>query len=432
MPRSHLFEVDGVNPPRKISKLSLRYRAFLRKDKMPLRVARPPSGRAIVSQTHPAATAAAAAARVEAAADKINGGKFATPTSRDSPSRATKTLANEKISEIFHRHPRAAVGVEAPDDDQATAGVLVDFADAVTGVSVLPRGIPLLAALPPLWNAWWCGACTALHFVGEGGELLGPCQMCQVRNPVRNHVMLDPDEREELMRTPGLSYQPPGPGVAYPSPPPSRVGKTSGMSASDHDSSQDSSLIGSEGGLGIGDLSFSGEEDDDDFEGEKTDQEVSKYTFHDRLEHYMEREMIKEENRKSVELAVMVEAGSNVREMGVMTKELRANRFLSEYLSILADIPDSRFGDDDGLRASMQHRFKGMRKGEMTAENLLRKYEGELTTLRRFAYKFPGFGNLSKIPSGTAQLQQLRKPLVAKLWVDKNPVSQFVLVISCA
>ena len=43
---------------------------------MPLRVARPPSGRAIVSQTHPAATAAAAAARVEAAADKINGGKF--------------------------------------------------------------------------------------------------------------------------------------------------------------------------------------------------------------------------------------------------------------------------------------------------------------------------------------------------------------------
>ena len=78
----------------------------------------------------------------------------------------------------------------------------------------------------------------------------------------------------------------------------------------------------------------------------------------------------------------MVEAGANVREMGVMMKELRANRFHSEYVSILADIPDSRFGED-GLRAStsMQHRFKGMRKGEMTAKNLLRKYEGELTTL---------------------------------------------------
>ena len=36
-------------------------------------------------------------------------------------------------------------------------------------------------------------------------------------------------------------------------------------------------------------------------------------------------------------------------------------------------------------------------------------------------HKFPGVGNLSKLPSGTAQLQQLRKPLVAKLWVEKNP-----------
>ncbi len=32
-----------------------------------------------------------------------------------------------------------------------------------------------------------------------------------------------------------------------------------------------------------------------------------KYSFYDRLEHYMERELIKEENRKSVELAIMVE-----------------------------------------------------------------------------------------------------------------------------
>ena len=164
------------------------------------------------------------------------------------------------------------------------------------------------------------------------------------------------------------------------------------------------------------------DDDDDDFEAEKTDQEVSKYSFYDRLEHYMDRNLIKEENRKSVELAIMVEAGSNVREMGVMTKELRANSYLREYISILTDIPDSRF-EEDSLRASMQHRFKGMRKGEMTAENLLRKYESELTTLRRFAYKFPGAGgNLSKLPSGTAQLQQLRRPLVAKLWVEKNPV----------
>ena len=198
--------------------------------------------------------------------------------------------------------------------------------------------------------------------------------------------------------------------------------KTSGMSSPDVSSH---SSVGS-----LGNLSFAGgEDDDDDFEeGGKTDQEVSKYSFYDRLEHYMERELIKEENRKSVELAIMVEAGSNVREMGVMTKELRANRFLSEYISIIAEIPDSRF-EDDSMRPTMQSRFKGMRKGDMTAENLLRKYESEMTTLRRLAYKFPGVGNLSKLPSGTAQLQQLRRPLVAKLWVEKNPVRQVCIYL---
>jgi hypothetical protein len=58
----------------------------------------------------------------------------------------------------------------------------------------------------------------------------------------------------------------------------------------------------------------------------------------------------------------MVEAGANVREMGVVTKELRANQFHSEYVSIIAEILDTRF-EDDSLRASMQHCFKGMRKG---------------------------------------------------------------------
>ena len=236
--------------------------------------------------------------------------------------------------------------------------------------------------------------------------------------PTVCHVMLDPDEREELRRTPWLSYQTQLSRVAYSPPSPSRGVKTSGMSLPD-DSSQDSSSVGSDGGLGSGNLSFSpGEEDEDDFVGEKTDQEVSKYSFSDCLEHYMERELIKEENCKSVELAIMVEAGANVRDMGVMTKELRANRFHSEYVSIIAEIPDTRF-EDDSLRASMQHRFTGMRKMEMPAENLLRKYESELTTLRRFAYKFPGDVNLSKLPSGTVQLQQLRRTHVAKLWVEK-------------
>ena len=46
-----------------------------------------------------------------------------------------------------------------------------------------------------------------------------------------------------------------------------------------------------------------------------TDAEASKYSFLDHLEHYMERALITEDNRKAVELAIMVEAGTTVREM---------------------------------------------------------------------------------------------------------------------
>ena len=76
--------------------------------------------------------------------------------------------------------------------------------------------------------------------------------------------------------------------------------------------------------------SRSSEADDD---CERTDLEVSKYPFVERLDHYMERYPISEENRRSVELAIMVDAGSIVREMGTMTKERREQVFYQEYMS---------------------------------------------------------------------------------------------------
>ena len=52
--------------------------------------------------------------------------------------------------------------------------------------------------------------------------------------------------------------------------------------------------------------------DDEDM---PTDAEASKFSFLDRLKHYMERALISEDNRKAVELAIMVEVGTTVREM---------------------------------------------------------------------------------------------------------------------
>jgi len=64
----------------------------------------------------------------------------------------------------------------------------------------------------------------------------------------------------------------------------------------------------------------------------------------------------------------------------------------------------------------------------MSPSNLLRKSEAEIAALRKFAYNFLGFRNLSQLPSGTAQLQQLRKPAVAKLWAQQNPVRALLML----
>ena len=55
-----------------------------------------------------------------------------------------------------------------------------------------------------------------------------------------------------------------------------------------------------------------------------------------------------------------------------------------------------------------------------------RKYKTELNEVRKFALKFPGVGNLSRLPSGTAQLQQMKRPLIIKLWKEKYPAESGV------
>jgi hypothetical protein len=84
----------------------------------------------------------------------------------------------------------------------------------------------------------------------------------------------------------------------------------------------------------------------------------------------MERVPIREENCGTVELAVMVEAGTIVREMGTMTKERRESAFYDEYINLLHDIPSEIF-EDDTVHEQMMRRFKGMRKGDMDPACLL-------------------------------------------------------------
>ena len=61
----------------------------------------------------------------------------------------------------------------------------------------------------------------------------------------------------------------------------------------------------------------------DDSDYGLTNGEVSKYSFFRRLIHYMDGAVIDQQNRKAVELAILVEAGTKVRDMDPMKKATR-------------------------------------------------------------------------------------------------------------
>ena len=75
-------------------------------------------------------------------------------------------------------------------------------------------------------------------------------------------------------------------------------------------------------------------------------------------------------------------------------------------MSIIQEIPDERF-EHAAIGPALLLAYR------CSEENIggrdVRKYKNELNEVRNFALKFPGVGNLSRLPtSGTAQLQQMK------------------------
>ncbi len=88
---------------------------------------------------------------------------------------------------------------------------------------------------------------------------------------------------------------------------------------------------------------------EDDLFAAVTDAEASTYSFMECLSHYMERRLINHGNWKTVELAIMIEAGTLMCDRHQMKKEERERLFLSEYMNIIRTIPDSNF-ESAGIR----------------------------------------------------------------------------------
>jgi hypothetical protein len=193
---------------------------------------------------------------------------------------------------------------------------------------------------------------------------------------------------------------------------------SSDYSSGDEESKESVPLFGA--GLVDGSPTFS-LDNEDQVADSPTDNEVSKYSFYQRLTHYMEGHKISDLNRAAVELCILSEAGAFVRNMDPMKKDIKERAFLAKYISIVDDIEDDQFVNETLVRDKMRRIYKGAKK-EHTAQSLWRKYEQELTLLRTFAKKIPGIGNLAELPSGSTQLKHMKTPLVQSLWKEKNPV----------
>ena len=152
-----------------------------------------------------------------------------------------------------------------------------------------------------------------------------------------------------------------------------------------------------------------------------TDAEATKYPFLERLRHYMGGKQIDTYNRIAVEACIFVEVGTAIKDLEAMKIPVMEELFFTKYLRIVRSIPDERFARIE-LRSSMLEKYGGAKKPN-TGKSLLRKYKTYVGEIRKFALHFPGIKSMSKLPSGTTQLSQMKGPVVAKLWKVIHPVS---------
>jgi hypothetical protein len=129
-----------------------------------------------------------------------------------------------------------------------------------------------------------------------------------------------------------------------------------------------------------------------------TDEAVSKYSFIDRLVLYMDGKRISMDNCKSVEICIMIECGTHVRNMDPMRRERQEEIILCKYTSVINSIKAMQFASDS-VQAAMLLMYSGGKK-HLTGPTLWRQMEKVMSDTKLFGPKFPGVKSASDLPSG--------------------------------
>jgi hypothetical protein len=154
-----------------------------------------------------------------------------------------------------------------------------------------------------------------------------------------------------------------------------------------------------------------------------TDAEANRFPFLERVRHYMGGKQIDHCNRIAVEACIFIEVGTDIKDLEAMKIPVMEELIYNKYMRIVRSIHDERFARIE-LRSTMLEKYGGAKK-PTTGCSLLRRYKTYVGEIRKFALHFPGIKSMSKLPSGTTQLSQMKVkgPVVAKLWKAINPVS---------
>ena len=147
---------------------------------------------------------------------------------------------------------------------------------------------------------------------------------------------------------------------------------------------------------------------------ERTDAEVGKWTFHERLVHYMDGKKILHSNHKAVEFAILFEAWTYVPNLNPMRRVEQTDILLLKYQKLIEAIEDEHFVCKT-VCAGMLKGYNEAKK-QLTGNNLWQRMEKEMTRVKTFASKIPGINCLSELPSGTTQLCHMKKRCISKLW----------------
>ncbi len=128
-------------------------------------------------------------------------------------------------------------------------------------------------------------------------------------------------------------------------------------------------------------------------------------------------------NRIAVEACIFVEVGTAIKDLEAMKMKIPVMEelFYNKYMRIVRSIPDERFARIN-LCLSMLEMYGGAKKPN-TGCSLLHKYKTYVGVICKFALHFPGIKSMSKLPSVTTQLSQMKGPVVAKLSKVIIPVS---------